>query len=523
MIDAATRIRHTRVSSNMAPGALTRRNTPRMNTPVRIAVVAATVALAYPASAWYLGQRVETALNEQYAQLADLPYLRVVERNYDRGVFGATETVTVEFADPRPATAEGEQGAAAQPLRLTVLTRIKHGPLPGFSTLAAAVADSELVLDEAARKEIATVLGDRKPVELHTVYRFDGGGTGTLTSPAFATTLPANGDGSASRVSWDGVKLDLDFSAGLKQYSLQGNAPKLEIEDDSMRLVLAGLALEGKQQRVFDDDALLYAGTQKLSAAELSFQPKAGADEASMPVLLQQLAYDIEAPVNGEFLDIVARIGAAVVKVGDQDYGPAHYDLSLKHLHARTTAKLYRELMKVSGDPTLASTGDAAGAALSALSGPAMELLSHSPEISLDRISFNSPHGEARVAARIKLADIKPEDYSNAFALIGKVDASGEAALPLGLLTAWQGDGEVGARKAARFNQQLAGLTAQGYVTQEAGLVKSALVFRQGQLTINGKPFNPLALGELAGGGEHEHDHDMTEEDVEMLDEMEAE
>lgn len=483
---------------------------------------AAAVALAYPISAWYLGGRVQSALDEQYAQLAELPYLRVVERSYDRGLFSATETATFEFPAPRPAAADAEQAAPAEPLRLTVRTQIKHGPLPGFATFAAAVADSELVLSEAARKELAAVLGERKPVELHTVYRFDGGGNGTLSSPAFAAALPDSGNG-AGRIAWDGIELGIDFGAGMKQYSLQGKAPKLEIEDDDVHLVLTGLALEGAQQRVFDDDALLYAGTQKLSAAELRIEPKAGAADApAASILAQRISYDIDAPLDGDFLDIAARIGAEVVRIGDQDYGPAHYDLSLKHLHARTTAKLYRELMKAYGDPALAATGDAAGAALAALSGPALELLSHSPEISLDRISFSSPHGEARVAARIKLADIKPEDFSNAFALIGKVDASGEAALPFGLLAAWQGGDD--ARKAARFEQQLAGLTAQGYVTREGGVVKSALVFRQGQLTINGRPFNPLALGGLAGG--HDHDHGMGDEDAEdaeMPDEAEAE
>lgn len=496
-----------------------------MNTPARIAVVAAAVALAYPVSAWYLGGRVETALNEQYAQLADVPYLRVVERKYDRGIFSATETVTFEVPHPRPAGASDEEAAApAEPLRLTVRTAIKHGPLPGFSTVAAAVADSELVLGESTLKEIASVLGDRKPLELHTVYRFDGGGNATLTSPAFTTNLPDPESGASNRIAWDGIKATIDFSAGMKHYTLQGSAPKLEIEDDSVLLQLTGLALEGNQQRVFDDDALLYAGNQKFTVAELRVQPKAGAEEPTSPILIQQVAYDIDAPVSGEFLDIAARIGAEVVQIGDQNYGPAHYDLSLKHLHARTTAKLYRELMKTYGDPTLATTGDAATAALATLSGPALELLSHAPEISLDRVSFNSPHGEARMAARFKFADIKPEDFSNAFALIGKLDASAEAALPLGLLATWQaGDGS-NARKTAQFEHQLAGLTAQGYVTQEGGMVKSALLFRQGQLTINGKPFNPLALGELAGGHDHHgHDHEMSEAEVEMLDEQETE
>lgn len=484
-----------------------------MNKPLSIAAVAAVVALAYPASAWYLGHRIESAHAEQYAAVAELPYLRVVERNYQRGIFSATETVTLEFvAPPMPPAADAEGAQPPAPLRVSVVTRIQHGPLPGLSTLAAGIADSELVLSEETRKDIAAVLGDKKPLTMHTVYGFDGGGKGTLASPAFATTLPDNGSGETTRITWDGVSVDIDFSAGMKQYTMQGSAPKLEVEDASSRMLVTGLALDGKQQRVFDDDALLYAGNQKFSIAEVRIEPRASVDPDATPVLLQQISYDVDAPVNGDFMDIAARIGAAVVKVGEQNYGPAHYDISFKHLHARTLAKLSREMLKLYSDPTFAAvTEEDPTAALAALTTPGLELLAHAPQLSLDRVSFNSPHGEAKLAARIKLDGIKPEEFSNAFALIGKIDAGAEASLPLALLVDWQDS----PAKAARFQQQLASMTAQGYVSQEGGLVKSALVFRQGQLSVNGKPFNPLALGDLGGGHDHEHEEDVLLEEVE--------
>lgn len=493
-----------------------------MNKPLSLAAVAAVVALAYPASAWYLGQRIESAHAEQYAAIAELPYLRVVERDYQRGIFSATEKITLELAArPTPAAEHADGAEAAAPLRLSVLTRIQHGPLPGLSTLAAGVADSELELSDETGKEIAAVLGDKKPLTAHAVYGFDGGGKGTLTSPAFSATVPGKESGETTRITWEGVSLDVDFSAGMKQYSMRGGAPKLEIEETGSRLVVTGLAVEGKQQRVFDDDALFYAGNQKFSIAEVRIEPRTSVAPDAKPVLLQQVTYDVDAPVAGDFMDIAARVSAAVVKIDEQNYGPAHYDLSFKHLHSRTLAKLSRELMKLYSDPTSAAANENdPTAALAVLSTPGLELLAHAPELSLDRISFNSPHGEAKVAARIKLDGIKPDEFSNAFALIGKIDASGEASLPLALLLDWQGS----PAQAARFQQQLAAMTTQGYVSQEGGLVKSAVVFRQGQLSVNGKPFNPLALGALGSDGhDHAHGHDHDHEDDLALEEVEGE
>lgn len=501
-----------------------------MNKSAKVALVAAAVALAYPVSSWFLGQSIESRLEEQYSQIGNQPYLKIAERKYERGVFSATDTVTFEipaelFAPVAPDAEEPDAPAeAAKPLRITVRTRIQHGPLPGLSTVAAAVADSELVFDDKTRQEIAKVLGDRKPLELHTVYRFDGGGTGTLSSPAFTTSLPESETRSATRVVWQGFNLDVDFSAGMKHYTMKGSAPKLEIEDDEALVMLAGFTLTGDQQRLFDDDATLYVGTQKFAVGEMSFTSKESDKEQDVPanIVFKDIAYEVDAPANGDFLDISARMGAKTVSFGEHNFGPVHYDLSFKHLHARTTSKLYRAAMELYSDKAAAENP---GAALAALSDPALELLSHSPEFSIDRISFTSTHGEAKVAARVKLAGIQPDDFSNAFALIGKIDASGEAALPRALLTEWVGDGDETSPESMRVTAQLDALAAQGLLNLDAGMVKSTLVFRQGQLTINGKPFNPLALGGLAGGlgGDDEEAGYADEEEMsDAAEEMEA-
>jgi uncharacterized protein YdgA (DUF945 family) len=45
-----------------------------------------------------------------------------------------------------------------------------------------------------------------------------------------------------------------------------------------------------------------------------------------------------QSPIEGELLDLVAKMGVDRVLIGDQNYGPVHYDFSLWHLHARTGA-----------------------------------------------------------------------------------------------------------------------------------------------------------------------------------------
>lgn len=492
-----------------------------MNKTAKIALVAVPLALAvaYPASAWIIGKQVEAAIGENYKLLAENPSAKIVGRDYQRGFFGATETVTIElFSEATQAIARQQQEMMAanpglklppvQPMRIVVRSEIRHGPLPKFSKLAAAIVDTELVLDGEMQKQVASLFGSQKPLQVHSEYRFDGGGVSTISSPGFSTHWAAGQGAGRNSLNWDGVRMTVDFQKGLQRYTMQAEAPKLEIKDsEGGTMLLSGLRLEGEQQRVFDDEPLLYSGAQKLTLAEFSFKPgKEGAD----PVVLKQVAYAADVPVNGEFIDVAVKFGTESLAVGKQNYGPAHYDVSVRHLHARTAISLYRTLLKLYSDPALqlAAQGDPK-LLLVPLTKPAVALLKYNPEISVDRLSFRSPEGEAMLSARVRLKDFKEEDLGNPQLLVARLDAGAEVALPEALLgtlagnspvAAGAGDSEMSPEAAAaarseKLRQQLAVFVEQGLVQREGGLLKSKLTFSNGQMAINGKPFNPMAMG----------------------------
>ena len=219
---------------------------------------------------------------------------------------------------------------------------------------------------------------------------------------------------------------------------------------------------------------------------------------------VKNLTYIVDAPANGgEYLDIAARLAAASLMIDQQDYGPAHYDISMKHLHARTVAKFYRAVLQMYADPAALKADP--GAALAAMGEPAMALLSHDPEFSIDQISFTSPQGEARLSARVRLKDAKPEDMAQPMSLLGKIDAVAELKLPAALAAEYfsgkaHSPEEQQAQQQAQkmFSAQVDALAAQGYLTNTQGVLESKLAYQSGQLTISGKPFDPRAV---MGGG----------------------
>ncbi len=473
-----------------------------------LALLAAPV-VAYPAAAWYLGSQVESTLSAQYKQVETLPYMKLVERSYERGVFSATESVTIELFGAMMQTLQQDapDGQPTEPMRIRFSSQIQHGPFAG-GALAAAVVDSELVFDAATQAEVAKLFGNNKPLTGHTVFKLDGSGTATVLSPAFASQFPNPETGEPVSIAWEGIKAAVDFAPGMSRYTMTGEAPKLEIKDPTgAHMVMSGMRFTGDQQRLFDDEPLLFTGKQHITIDAV--QMRIPEDEAGQ-VSFQKITYDIDMPAQGDYIDMVAKMGAETVDIGGTNYGPAHYDLSLKHLHARTVAKLYRVMLEAYSNPAMMGPDADPQMALAPLAEPAMELLGHNPSFALDRLSFTSPHGNAHLDLRAAAPGITPEAMANPGMIMAVLDAAANVAVPEALVfnllkenaaAAMAAQSETGTVSdedmqmiAAQFEGKLQELSGQGFITRDGGVVKSTVAFKAGQLTVNGKPFNPMAM-----------------------------
>lgn len=502
------------------------------NVTVAAIAVAAVLAAGYPASSWYLGRQIEAAHAEVDARIAAVPYLKLVRHDYERSLFGASETTTIELpaamfrmplmptapaapaampAPPPAAEAAPEatpetppvaQPAPAPaplpPLRITIKTTIQHGPLPGFNAFAAGSASSVIEFDEPIQKKVLEAFGGKPAMAIQTLYDFQGGGRSTATSPAFKIALPGQTEGSQATLSGDGVEMVVEFTKSMEQYSLRGGAPRFELAElNGPRLTMTGLRIESRQQRMFPDDPMLYSGSQQVSLAGIDIDP--GPDKGQR-IALKELKYDVQMPVSGEFVDLIAQLGAAELRVGEQNYGPVAYDFSFKHLHARKMMALNRSLMALYTKPETLQDSQQLMQALAPMKEQLVGLLLDNPVVSVDRIAFRMPEGEAKVSASVRLLEAKAEDFANPMLLVAKLDAAAELALPAALAATMAGgkaesEEEAQMRKQAT-EQSIANFVQQGYATLDNGVIKSRIAFKGGQLLVNDKPFNPMVMAQ---------------------------
>jgi uncharacterized protein YdgA (DUF945 family) len=499
----------------------------RKNIIIAAAAVAALLAAAYPASSWYLGTRIEATLGQIDAKIDALPFLNLVRHDYQRGVFGAEETLTFEIPaallrlpPPRvPAAPETEESpdtpespearqeappapAALPPLRITLKNVIRHGPLVDSGAFAAASATTVIEFDEAVQKKIQEAFGGKPPAQIRTLYHFDGGGRSTITSPAFSVVLPGKTEDDQATLSGDGLEMTVEFTRGMERYTMRGAAPRFELSQaDGPRLTLTGLKAEADQQRPFADETLFYVGALQFSLAALEIDPgpKDGQAE-SAKIALKEIKYDTQTSVSGEFIDLISRLGAAELRVGGQDYGPAAYDLSMKHLRARTLIEINHALMALYTQPETLRDQERLLQALAPMKDKFIALLLDDSVLSIDRIAFRLPEGEAKFNLSVKLVDAKPGDFANPLILMGKLDATAELALPgtlikmLAMANDKTENEEEAQKRDKAADELIANLAELGYIAIDNGILKSRLALKEGQLRVNDKPFNPLAL-----------------------------
>ncbi len=482
---------------------------------IAIAVVAA-LAVGYPASAWFTGQRLEAKLNKADKKDPLLSNFKVVSQTYKRGIFTSTQEQTYELnlaaalpGVPLPGmTSSFQENAEAQaetpampaeqmeeinklskPIQIRVINHITHGPVPGMFGVAAGKVSTELVLDPAAVAEIKKLFGDKKFLEITTILNYGGGGTLKLNSPAFSTTVPG---ATPTKVDWKGVKMEVGFDEDYNKLSFDMTAPGLDGADTNgaANFKMGEIKLKGDAQRIIPG-GMIFVGKSKASIAAIDFSTQAGEG-----FNVKDISIESDSSHKNDLLDMALKFGIAGIKVKDVELNNFHYDYSVKNIHAPTLNKLAVEFSAVSksGNP-----GAQVMAFESLWKKYAMDFLKYDPTISLDRLSISGKGGEFKTSAKVKLPGVTEADFANMNMLMNKVEADMDVSLadPLieEVINLTQKDPNARSMMLSGAKASIGAMEGQGYILRKDKTLSSQIVWKNGKLTINGKAYPPAMAG----------------------------
>jgi uncharacterized protein YdgA (DUF945 family) len=461
--------------------------------PAVAAVVVGALVVAYPATSWYTGKRIESNFGELSQQSLKNPYLKIVKQDFKRGLFSSTDDTVIEltpgmFSKPPGSTPDGDatDGAASapqKPLQLHFVSHIQHGPFPGMH-FGAATINTELVLDGEDKVAAEKLFGKQAPLQIMSTMGYMGNGSVAITSPAFSATL----DDKQSKIDWKGISINADFSNGAREVQYKLDVPGMTAHTaEGLDVVLGAISGNASVQRAAPESTL-YLGKMHLVAEQLKVT---NANEPAKSFELQKLALDSDSNAKNNFVDMVIQLGAKSLVTSKLTLNDIHYDYGLRHLDEPTLIKLSDTLSRPQKDqPQTAEDSTANMVKVWKEFGPA--LLNNKPEFTIDRFSVSTTDGEAKLTARASLGEAVTEDLDNFMALLPKLEASATVSIPETMVTKLMAgtvsDPITQVQMEDGAKQQIAAFEAQGFLTRKDNILSTNFDWKKGKALINGKP-----------------------------------
>ena len=492
----------------------------------KIVTLVVVLLLLLVAAPWGIGRLAEKRVNAGLDQLVqEAPYLTIVERHWTTGWFRSEQQVTFEvfgawLGAMNPATVPGETWAASEadveaqdlaarklspvpgaaaapdqapvespqatpapapaaPIRFTVRNEILHGPVLWPFSLGVARVNTRLVLNDELRHQLVKFFGTDEPVRISSRVGFFGGGSTRLLADGRTVELKEKG----GLLSYDDLEFEVDYSGDFDEADMEGSWSRFEYTDTvrGERLVASGMSLEGDSERIVGD---LYDTDLEFEIDEMLF---VGADK--METTVDEVHYGFETSHQDGFVDVAAKFGSGRISnpaLTDLklDLKEIHYDFTMRRLHAETLQKLVAELKAMYSRP-VTTMAEMNSAVLTPMKQHGLALLKHNPEFLIDRMGVVTSDGQGVLKGVLRLPGVTEAEFAaGAKALVGRLEADFTMEVAQKLLEKIP-NGATGAGLAVD----------QGFARRDGDQLVSHIEFKQGELTVNGKPVPIPGLG----------------------------
>ena len=409
-----------------------------------------------------------------------------VTRHYHRGWYSSVDEATVEISSAsldalpviRLAAATTLSGSPDRtPFRFMLRSVIHHGPICGSKCFAFAGAETHVSFTGQLQASLTQLFGNEEPIKIRSRFAFFGGGSATMSSPAFEHVQI----GQDARFSWGGFDGTIHYGARQDWYDMVATAPSLRFEGAKGILELDGMSFDLRGKQLL---RTLYGGDSRMEIKRLSVT---GTDK-DQPFAVNDLLLVSQNHAQDRFMNMSYQLGAGAMVTQPLTLSSAHVDLTWKHLGLEPLESLVAA-MRAAGQDRNASVAPAVRTQnmMAALKLPLEALLLEQPEMDFDRVSMANAQGQGLLTGVIRLVDVSAADFDPPAKLLSKLDARFDLAIDEAFLSSLPGAG-------ANAVTQLQPMIDQGYMTRSNGAIRTQILFRAGQCTFNGKPFNAAAM-----------------------------
>ncbi|SFN16252.1 Uncharacterized conserved protein YdgA, DUF945 family [Formivibrio citricus] len=443
--------------------------------------------------AFYAGKSVEATLDKQHKWLSDLPYFVVKSREYQRGWFSSSETVTLAVNPEMYRLFLEKEGQELPKFEVTYSNKVLHGPFPliGQFSLrpAKAVVQTEFKFAPETQKLLSRFFGAQKPIEMENRIGFDDDGVIQIKVPGFDYEEAVSG----VKAKWQGLTATVDYGGDFNRVKLNAVAPGMSgSAKEKGNFSFSGLTLDVDHQR---GKAGMMLGTTSAKLAGFSLDVP---DGLPVKVALENLAYNTKLAESGDFINGEATISLARIILNDKPYGPAELQAEASHLHGPTLAKLNDEFNKLQKRPLKREEATAEIVKLAKAHG--MPILTNDPRFGIRKLEVQLPEGALKFSASVGLKGFQEKDLDNPVDFVNKLSAKADFSIPrkvVETLVMWQtramfGGPESGVSGAdldylaSQFVEgQIGRLADQKLIKVDGELLSASATLESGEFTLN--------------------------------------
>lgn len=482
------------------------------------------------AAAWS-GHAVGKRLEEQSHALTKVfPTFKVVKEQHGAGLFSSSYDVALQLGCLPDVSrlANPLAGGPAQdklvPIELGFHHEIKHGPLPGGSTLGIASVDSKLVLPEAWQARVEKVIGKQPLLAIHTTIDFAGNYESELKLPGVKANDPAQGHIELKPVSIHARGKGAE--GGVYPYAADIANIELATELLGEKLLLKITDVKTSGEIGHEPGSLYWFGDSKTrgSVREVSLVGSIpsidGGPAKPLEAQLSALTMSGSSSLDKGLWSTTSSLSAKG-KVNDTSIDKLELEASMKRIEAIAYQRLIQSVLSTSLSCDPAARATAADTLLSTTSRQAASLLKHDPEYGVDRLAVELGGRRAELSYSIGSKGVTDADLAagNPEVLTGKLVLRGAAKIHVGLIDqavtavagslpppdpSQAGQGGLAAAASAMPSLELVHATLDqfvelGFLVRDGEYVSFAAAMDAGQLSINGKPMQLPGFGLPSG------------------------
>lgn len=474
------------------------------------AAVAAVLAVGSIGATSYIGKTTEAKYNGQLDKmLAELPFLKVEKRSYERSLFGAESNLVLRVDIPEPPEAadeadEDEEGAEAGPgaqagagsadpataavasakpvppraIIISVRDLIKHGPFPG--ALAPAASKIASTVNLAAESAGGTLSGPWQAMTADTTFDFGGSYASHFVSPAAQWKF----DDARLALNWAGLDGNStgrsdDFSS---RYTSKSPGLTLTGSDKAGRPFELSLGQMNVEGQTGPSTSLLTApGEMKMTLASMRFNAQS-ADGEKATLSLTDMTGSSKVAREGDLLDM----RSAYQGRGMFNETPIDSFEMVEHygrIHAPSIQKLVQNVMAGMGDKDKKDPALMQAAMLQDM----RALLPFDPSYELEKLSLSIGGKQAELGYRVALKGAKPEMLDNPMSLIPVLSAGLRARLPRDWVEALTAGSMRGVAQVDQVGALIDQGVQMGFLAVDASTVSTQVSFDGGLLAVNGQ------------------------------------